>query len=67
MLDKYVKIGNLSINLLAVLLLGSFSGGYFGAYLSNLKGNNLIKNSFTIVCLLVGISLVIKSINYFSN
>ena len=56
------RIGYIPINLLVILILGSFSGGYFGAHLSNLKGNKLIKNSFTIVCLLVGISLLTKSI-----
>ena len=60
------KIGTLPINLLLVLLIGSFTGGYFGAHLSNLKGNKMIKNSFTVVCLLVGFSLIIKSIEKFS-
>ena len=48
-------------NLLVILILGSFTGGYFGAHLSNLKGNKLIKNTFTVVCLLVGLSLLVKS------
>ena len=56
------KIGYIPINLLVILLLGSFTGGYFGAHLSNLKGNKLIKNTFTFVCLFVGLSLLIKSI-----
>ena len=55
------KIGIIPINLLVILVLGSFFGGYFGAHLSNLKGNKLIKNTFTIVCLLVGVSLLIKT------
>ena len=49
----------------AILISGSFIGGYLGAHLSNLKGNKLIKNTFTIVCLLVGISLLIKSLELF--
>jgi len=57
------KIGSLPISLLVILILGSFSGGYFGAYLSILKGNKLVKNTFNIVCLLVGFSLLIKSIS----
>ena len=57
------KIGSIPINLLIILILGSFTGGYFGSHLSNLKGNKLIKNSFTVVCLLVGLSLLIKSIS----
>ena len=56
------QIGSIPSNLLVILILGSFMGGYFGAHLSKLKGNKLIKNTFTIVCLLVGFSLLIKSI-----
>ncbi|MBO8204595.1 sulfite exporter TauE/SafE family protein [Prochlorococcus marinus] len=56
------KIGSVPSNLLLLLIFGSFTGGYFGAHLSKLKGNRLIKKTFTIVCLFVGISLIIKSI-----
>ena len=56
------KIGQVSLDILILLLIGSFAGGYFGAHLSNLKGNILIKRTFTFVCLFVGISLFIKSI-----
>ena len=56
------RIGYVPTNLLVILILGSFTGGYFGAHLSNLKGNKLIKNTFTVVCLLVGVSLLVKSI-----
>ncbi len=56
------RIGSIPTNLLIILILGSFTGGYFGAHLSNLKGNKLIKNTFTIVCMLVGVSLLLKSI-----
>jgi len=56
------RIGSLPSNILVLLIIGSFTGGYFGAHLSKLKGNNLIKKTFTIVCLLVGISLLLKSI-----
>ena len=58
------RIGYIPANLLVILILGSFTGGYFGAHLSNLKGNKLIKNTFTVVCLLVGVSLLVKSIGY---
>ena len=58
------RIGYIPINILVILILGSFTGGYFGAHLSNLKGNKLIKNTFTVVCMLVGVSLLIKSIGY---
>ena len=56
------KIGSVPLNILLLLIIGSFTGGYFGAHLSKLKGNLLIKKTFTIVCLLVGVSLLIRSI-----
>ncbi len=61
------KIGSVPTNILILLIAGSFTGGYFGAHLSKLKGNTLIKKTFTIVCLLVGISLFIKSVMGFYN
>ena len=59
------RIGSVPLNLLIVLIIGSFTGGFFGAHLSQLKGNILIKNTFITVCILVGISLLIKSIKSF--
>ena len=59
------RIGLIPLNLLILITLGSFSGGYFGAHLSNLKGNKLVKKTFTLVCFLIGMSLLIKSINSF--
>ena len=59
------KIGTVPQNILFLLLIGSFAGGYFGAHVSKLKGNVLVKKTFTTVCLLVGISLFIKSIMSF--
>ena len=59
------KIGSVPFNILIFLIVGSFSGGYFGAHLSRLRGNVLIKKTFTIVCFLVGMSLLIKSIMNF--
>ena len=59
------KIGIVSSRLLIILIIGSFTGGYFGAHLSRLRGNVLIKKTFTIVCFLVGMSLLIKSIMSF--
>ena len=59
------KIGTLPINVLILLIVGSFIGGYLGAHLSKLKGNTLIKKTFTIVCLSVGISLFVKSLMSF--
>ncbi|HHJ34132.1 MAG TPA: sulfite exporter TauE/SafE family protein [Gammaproteobacteria bacterium] len=40
------------------LLLGSAIGGYFGAHLSIVKGNRVIKRSFEVVTLLIGLKLV---------
>ena len=52
-------------NIIILLILGSFTGGFFGAHLSQLKGNKLIKKTFTLVCLLVGISLLVKFIRIY--
>jgi len=43
------------------LLLGSFIGGYFGAHFSIVKGNQLIKRSFEVVTLLIGLKLLFGS------
>ena len=59
------RIGSIPTNLLVILILGSFTGGYFGAHLSNINGNELVKKTFTVVCLLVGLTLLIKSIGFF--
>ena len=60
-----IKIGSVPFNVLILLIIGSFAGGYFGAHLSKLKGNILIKKTFTTVCVLIGISLLTKSIKSF--
>ena len=54
------KKGSVPSRILILLIIGSFTGGYLGAHLSKLKGNILIKKTFTMVCLFVGISLLIK-------
>jgi hypothetical protein len=59
------KIGSVPLNILILLIIGSFTGGYLGAHLSKLNGNILIKKTFITVCILVGISLLIKSIKSF--
>jgi len=41
------------------LLLGSVIGGYLGAHLAIVKGNTLIKRSFEVVTLLVGVKLIV--------
>ena len=59
------RIGSVPPNILIILIVGSFTGGYFGAHLSKLNGNVLVKKTFITVCILVGISLLIKSIKSF--
>ena len=59
------RIGSVPSNILIVLIIGSFTGGYFGAHLSKLNGNILIKKTFITVCIFVGMSLLIKSIKSF--
>ena len=41
------------------LLLGSVIGGYLGAHLAIVKGNTVIKRSFEVVTLLVGLKLIV--------
>jgi len=59
------RMGSVPLNLLIVLIIGSFTGGFFGAHLSKLNGNIFIKKTFITVCILVGISLLIKFIKNF--
>ena len=54
------KIGSLPLNILLILIIGSFLGGISGAHLSNLKGNKLIKKFFTFLCFLIGFTLLFK-------
>ena len=54
------KIGSLPLNILIILILGSFLGGYSGAHLSNLKGNKFIKKLFIYLCFLIGLTLILK-------
>jgi uncharacterized membrane protein YfcA len=44
---------------LPALLLGSIIGGYIGAHLAIVKGNKLIKRTFEVVTLLIGLKLII--------
>ena len=43
---------------LPALLLGSLMGGYIGAHLAIVKGNRVIKRSYEIITLLVGLKLI---------
>mgnify|MGYP001422760114 CR=1 FL=1 len=54
------KIGSLSLNILIILILASFLGGFTGAHLSNLKGNKFIKKLFICLCFLIGLTLLLK-------
>ena len=54
------KIGSLPLNILIILIFGSFLGGFSGAHLSNLKGNKFIKKLFTCLCFLIGLTLILK-------
>ena len=54
------RIGSLPLNILIILILGSFLGGFSGAHLSNLKGNQFIKKLFTCLCFLIGFTLIFK-------
>jgi len=44
---------------LPALLAGSLIGGYFGAHLAITKGNRLIKISYEIITLLIGLKLIV--------
>lgn len=52
-------LGEIRWDWLPALLLGSLLGGYIGAHYAIVKGNRLIKRSFEVVTLLVGIKLII--------
>ena len=59
------KIGSLPLNIISILILGSFLGGFSGAHLSNLKGNKFIKKLFTCLCFLIGLTLIFKLFNLY--
>jgi uncharacterized membrane protein YfcA len=52
-------LGSIHWQWLPVLLAGSLLGGYLGAHLAIIKGNQMIKRAFEIVTLLVGSKLVL--------
>lgn len=54
-------LGNIQWDWLPALILGSLIGGYLGAHFSIVKGNRLVKRSFEVVTVLVGVSLIIKA------
>lgn len=54
-------LGSIEWSWLPALILGSLIGGYLGAHFAIVKGNQLVKRSFEIVTILVGISLLAKA------
>jgi uncharacterized membrane protein YfcA len=52
-------LGEVRWDWLPALLLGSLLGGYAGAHLAILKGNQWIKRAFELVTLLVGFKLIV--------
>ncbi len=52
-------LGEIQWDWLPALLLGSVLGGYIGAHYAIKKGNRLIKRTFEVVTLLVGLKLII--------
>lgn len=54
-------LGNIQWSWLPALILGSLIGGYLGAHLAIVKGNKLVKRSFEIITVLVGVSLLIRA------
>jgi uncharacterized membrane protein YfcA len=55
-------IGDIEWSWLPALIVGSLLGGYLGAHLSIVKGNRLIKRSFEVITILVGLSLILKGL-----
>lgn len=54
--------GQIAWRWLPMLLLGSILGGYLGAHLALAKGSALVKRCFEVLCLLMGVSLLLKSL-----
>jgi len=54
-------LGEIQWSWLPALIMGSLIGGYLGAHLAIVKGNRLVKRSFELVTILVGISLMINA------
>lgn len=53
-------LGDIHWEWLPALLLGSLLGGYFGAHLGIVKGNQWIKRGFEVITLLVGLKLLLS-------
>ena len=53
-------LGNIKWDWIPVLLLASALGGYIGAHLAIIKGSTLIKRTFEVITILVGLKLIIN-------
>jgi uncharacterized protein len=51
-------LGDIYWQWLPALLAGSLIGGYFGAHMSIIKGNRVIKTTYEIITLLIGLKLI---------
>jgi uncharacterized membrane protein YfcA len=56
--------GQIAWRWLPALLLGSVLGGYLGAHLAIARGNRLVKRAFEVLALLMGVSLLVKTITW---
>ena len=54
--------GEIHWNWIPALIAGSLAGGYLGAHLSLRKGSRLVKSAFEWLALLMGASLLIRSL-----
>ena len=56
-------LGDIEWSWLPALILGSLIGGYLGAHFAIVKGNTLVKRSFELITILVGLSLIGKALS----
>lgn len=56
-------LGEIEWSWLPALILGSLIGGYLGAHFAIVKGNKLVKRSFEVVTILVGLSLIFRALS----
>lgn len=59
-------LGDIEWSWLPALILGSLIGGYLGAHFAIVKGNQLVKRSFEVITVLVGLSLIVKALSAYS-
>ena len=55
-------LGEIRWDWVPMLVLGSLLGGYIGAHLSLQRGSRLVKRGFELLALVMGISLLIRSV-----